>query len=860
MNEHDLRIDRHLERPRIARLLEDALRCPVVSVCAGAGYGKTRAVYSFLRHHPAITTWVQLSERDNISSRFWENFTHAVSLHNESFARRLTQAGFPRTDADYEQYLQIPEEAISPADRHVIVFDDFHLLRDAGVLRFIARSVHAAFPNISTILVSRAEPEIPLVNLLSKGLVVCITEDELRFTPGETAQFLKQSGLGVSPRGLADICADTQGWAFAVDLIARSLKKTPQRESYARAAMKINIFRLLESEVFLVVSENLRRFLIRLSLIEHLAAELLRELADDPALLEEMTRINAYVRHDANIDAYLIHPLFLEYLQGHQEMLTTAEKHDTWLKAARWCEHNDYKIDALSYYGKAGAYAPLMQLIYNLSAPPPAATAQYALEILDSAPPDALEAIAIYPLMRLRLLLALCRFDEAIAFAERHLARYEALQASPFNNRVLTGCHVGLGYARLMTAHATDNYDFVHHFRQADAYYSRAPYPVEGPTVSHNLGAWILEVGTERPGAAEEFIAALSRTVPHMAHITGGGTSGLDDLARGELSFCRNELKAAEKFVTQALRAARENRQYDIRNRALVYLLRLGLAQGDYARIEAAARELEALLDEPDYPNRHLTHDIAMAWHYLLLGQPQLIADWLKTDFEQDTLAFQLADLGNRVKARYYFLTRRYQELLAFFAGWTMPHRLLLARIDLKAQEAVCHYRLKERASALESLRQAYEMARSNAIVMPFIQHGKDMRTLTTAALRHGSGPIPSHWLECVNRQSATYAKRQSIAIASYKKAHHLDDEPALSARESDILADLYHGLSRSEISVSRNLSINTIKLIVNTLYAKLGADNLIDAVRIAAEKKLIAPDQATKPHAFPRKREGMRW
>jgi LuxR family maltose regulon positive regulatory protein len=828
-----------LERPRITRLLEDAVRCPVVSVCAGAGYGKTRAVYSFLQYHKAITTWVQLSRRDNISSRFWENFTHAVSLRNEAFARRLMDAGFPRTDADYEQYLQIPEEAISPAERHVIVFDDFHLLHDEKVLRFVEKSVHASFPNITTILISRAEPEINLVNLLSKGQVVCLTEDELRFTPGETEKFLKQSGLSVSSRGLADICADTRGWAFAVDLIVRSLKKNPRRESYARAAMRINIFRLLESEVFLVVSEALRHFLIRLSLIEHLAADLLQELAA-PSLLEEMARINAYVRYDANIDAYLIHPLFLEYLQNRQEALTVAEKHETWLTAARWCTRNDYKIDALSYYSKANAYAPLMQVIYDLSSPPPVATAQYALEILDDAPQEALEQIAIYPLMRLRLLLALRRVDEAIAFASRCVERYEVLEESPFNNRVLTGCHIGLGYARLMSAHATDNYDFVRHFRMANDYYSRTPYPIQGPTVSHNLGAWVLEIGTERPGAAEEFIEALSRTVPYMAHITGGGTSGLDDLARGELLFYRNSQKPAEKFLTQALRTARENRQHDIRNRALFYLLRIGVAQGDYGRIETITRELKTLLDEPDYPNRYVTHDIVMAWHYLLLGQAQLVADWLKTDFEQNALAFQLAELGNRVKARYYFLSRRYQELLAFLAGWKMPHRLLFARIDAKTQEAICRYRIKERDGALENLRHAYEMAHSNAIVMSFVQHGKDMRTLTAAALRDKRSSIPQDWLENINRQSATYAKRQSIAIASYKKAHCLDDTPTLSARESDILTDLYHGLSRSEISASRKLSINTVKLIINTLYAKLGADNAIDAIRIAAKKKLI--------------------
>ncbi|MDR1853765.1 MAG: helix-turn-helix transcriptional regulator, partial [Azoarcus sp.] len=62
-----------------------------------------------------------------------------------------------------------------------------------------------------------------------------------------------------------------------------------------------------------------------------------------------------------------------------------------------------------------------------------------------------------------------------------------------------------------------------------------------------------------------------------------------------------------------------------------------------------------------------------------------------------------------------------------------------------------------------------------------------------------------------------------------------------LSPREAELLNDLRQGLSRSEISAIRNLSINTVKLVLNSLYAKLGADNADDAVRIASEKKLVA-------------------
>jgi DNA-binding NarL/FixJ family response regulator len=65
-------------------------------------------------------------------------------------------------------------------------------------------------------------------------------------------------------------------------------------------------------------------------------------------------------------------------------------------------------------------------------------------------------------------------------------------------------------------------------------------------------------------------------------------------------------------------------------------------------------------------------------------------------------------------------------------------------------------------------------------------------------------------------------------------------DDLILSPREAEILTDLSHGLTRVEIAVSRNLSINTVKMIINMIYSKAGAENLADLIRIAVERKMI--------------------
>jgi DNA-binding NarL/FixJ family response regulator len=112
------------------------------------------------------------------------------------------------------------------------------------------------------------------------------------------------------------------------------------------------------------------------------------------------------------------------------------------------------------------------------------------------------------------------------------------------------------------------------------------------------------------------------------------------------------------------------------------------------------------------------------------------------------------------------------------------------------------------------------------------------MRTLTAFVLKKNTD-IPKTWLKTINVKSASYAKRQAHVIAKYKQSVSIE-KISISPRETEILKDLSHGLSRSEIAVNRNLSINTVKMVINNVYMKLGAENLADAIRIAVEYKLI--------------------
>jgi LuxR family maltose regulon positive regulatory protein len=291
-------------------------------VCAGAGYGKTSAVHDFIDHYNATTDWMQLSERDNVGARFWESFNRSLAQFNTSFANEAAKISFPDTREKQSQFLSLVREYTN-MERRILVLDDFHCIEDPSVLRFLEEGVFQVLPpGTSVILISRSTPRINIAGYESKGMLFTISENDLRFTESELAQYFHQQNIFPQPESLRGIMKDTNGWVFAINLIARSYQRAPGYEGYVRNAMKINIFRLMETEVWDGISEPLQNFLIRLSLIEHLSVDLITLLAGkDKKLIAEMQKQNAYIHRDSYINAYLIHHLFLEFLTTKQELL-----------------------------------------------------------------------------------------------------------------------------------------------------------------------------------------------------------------------------------------------------------------------------------------------------------------------------------------------------------------------------------------------------------------------------------------------------------------------------------------------------------------------------------------------------------
>jgi LuxR family maltose regulon positive regulatory protein len=720
--------------------------------------------------------------------------------------------------------------------------DDFHCIEEPSVIRFVEECIlFKNPPGTSVFMLTRSTPRINIAGLVYRDKIFNISEDDLRFTESELSQYFHKLNLSPSQEDLREIMHDTKGWAFAINLIARSYQKAPGYGGYVRNAMKTNIFQMIETGLWGDISVRLQIFLLRLSLIDHLSIELITRLAGgDAELIAEFEKLNAYVRRDNYINAYFIHPLFLEFLSTKQESLTEEQKRDTYDVAGDWCVRNGFKIDAMSYYEKTGNYPSIVSILDELTALMPQNIAQYAAPIFDRAPLDVFDKVESLAEMHLRTYMCQGLWQKTLELMKYYEAKFLQMPEDNIVRRHnLVSLYILWSYIRGLMS-VTDNvFDAPIYIEKADKCFSATILP--GKFGPYSPCAWVNCAGSERKGVPEEWIASMGSVKDLITHdFTKDVMGGIPELARGELDFYRGNSDSAKPNVALAIKLGRTNKQFGLINKALYYNLRIAAAQGNFSMMEQAIKETKDQLDEAEYFYRFMDYDISLSWYYCFLGLPEKAADWLKEDFSPYIHAGFIENFGNQIKARFCYATRNYSPLLAYIEEMKTRESFLFGRIEMLVMEACIHYKMKNKEKAFAVFEEAYKTAEPNNLLMPFIELGKDMRTLTAAMLKTHCKIIPKSWLEDINRKSASYAKRRAHIIAEYMLVNGITDIITLSTRETEILTDLSHGLSRVEIAAVRNLSINTVKMVINSIFYKLGAENLADLIRIAVERKLI--------------------
>ena len=830
-------------RPGVEQLLQNAFEKPLTTVTAGAGYGKTQAVLSALGQMECNAAWVQLSELDNYVARFWERAASALEAWSANLHDSLISIGYPQSNAVFDQFLVILERELTrkkPVMPYILVLDDFHLIHNTAILRFIELLISAHVKNLHLVLISRKKPDMSLSGMLSRGLLARVSEDDLRFSMEEMNDYLLTLGLELSENVVSDIYSYTDGWIFAIYLVGIAAQKG--EIGNLALSIKIDIFDLIEKEVLASASEELQDFLNKIVILETIPSGLLKVLAGgNLSLVSEMLQLSMFIRYDPFSDSYRIHHLFKEFLLDRKKRPAQTDIYDTRLAAAKWFSENDYMFEAMYHYKEIGHYREVFELIISIPGRVLHEAAEALVNFIDQAPEDVVRSMPIIRVAKAGYMFNNNRLDEAGRELSLLRAEYEALPETEENRTVLGEVYLLLAVMCLVNT----DYTFVELFEMADERLPEGSRLVDYRTgMAEGVNA--CSISSPAAGELNRYKDALFSAAPFAARAMNGCCYGLEYLNAAEAGLYTGDLKAAEKYAYEAIYNSKEYRQYDIDYMANFVLVRVFTARGNYDKATGILDQMKKQLETLHHADCISLYAVISGWFYAKLGKTDLVADWIRYEEEaRKILAPVVIGREYHVRSECLLEEERYYELLAFMDQTDRMYEQrgsLFAVIQNKIKRAIVHHYTGNQEESIRYLDEAYELAYPNDLIMLFIEYGNKMRTLIYSARQKKDCSIPGEWLDRIHTKSSSYAKMLSQLVSAYDAAHvtGAGNQISLSKRETEVLTYLNRGMTRKEMAATCYVSLSTVNSILKNIYDKLGASNALEALRIAKERDFI--------------------
>jgi len=362
-------------RPRLIDLLAPGKLCPVVSVVAPPGFGKTTLLAQWAEHGDRAFAWVSVEEPDNdpkvLLSYIAEALDAVAPIGDEVFAALVSPGSsvpgtvVPRLAAAL---------AAMPAPT-VLVLDDVHVLHNRECRAALSALAEHVPPGSHLVLAGRAQPPLRLARLRAEARLTEIGPADLVLSTAAAASLLRAAGVALGEYEVAELHRHTEGWPAALYLAALHLREggslTDAAVTFGGANRLVSDY--LEAELLSRVSPRQRLFLTRTAVLERLSESLCEAVLETPGggtTLAELSRSNLLLVPLGGQDGwYRYHHLFRDMLlarlhRAEPELVPVLRR-----RAAHWCVQNGLPEEALEYSIAAGDVGAAARLMEELAVP-----------------------------------------------------------------------------------------------------------------------------------------------------------------------------------------------------------------------------------------------------------------------------------------------------------------------------------------------------------------------------------------------------------------------------------------------------------------------------------------------------------
>jgi LuxR family maltose regulon positive regulatory protein len=855
-----------VSRPRLIEQLNAGLDRKLTLISAPAGFGKTTLLSEWVGGCQRPVGWLSLDESDNDPARFFTYFIAALQRVDPGIgqgAQAMMQS--PQPPPPEVLLTALINDIAAASQPFILVFDDYHLITALPIHQQLAFLLEHQPPQMHLVIATREDPPLPLSRLRARGQTVEIRQADLRFTPEETADFLRRvAQADLSSADVAALQQRTEGWIAGLQLVALSIRghDDVSRLVQSFTGSHRHILDYLMDEVFQQQPADVQDFLLRTSILDRFTAALCDAVAerdDSHEVLLALEQANLFiVPLDESRQWYRYHRLFADLLRHRLEVEGRHDVARLHKKASQWYVDNGLPADAVRHALAGSDWERAADLILTINTGMLKRGEVVTLLGWFQALPD--EVVRARPRLCYEYSWPLVLSDQIDA-AEPYLARAEQVALE----HEITSLLGEIAIAKTHIARArSDNTRVIELSEQALSLLPRDDLSGRS-IVAVNLGLaqWhrgrmaeaeqaLLEAQRAGRGSGNEYVrwtAVLflsriqtargkSRQAAESCRrmIQQGGQLPIVGLAHydlGRLSYEWNELAAAADHLQRGLEIVRRGGSVEFEVGGCAALAFIKQALGDSAAAQAALQRADQLLEKPGIPPS--TRLYTLASHVAVaLGQGDLdAASRVVERFPKleeagsfpDYLLLMLAQArvllaqGQRAAAMEHLETL---QAMASQSGWqstVTQARALQALAALTPEEA------------LAFLTEALRRAEPEGYVRTFVDTGEPMAELLREAA--AQEVAPDYVKKLLRAFDASEAPPPSPTVAQPLI------EP-LSDRELDVLRLLADGLTNQEIALALFISVNTVKTHLKNIYGKLGVNDRREAVTKAKELDLL--------------------
>ncbi|WP_164670167.1 BTAD domain-containing putative transcriptional regulator [Virgibacillus doumboii] len=367
--------DRFVHRAKLNRKLMNAAKYPLTLLHAGAGYGKSTALASYVHHVNQDACWYSISRNDDDILPFINKLTHAVKLKYPAFGKTILDElevldNYLSTEQIGYLTSSFINEIIELNKKIVFILDDFHHVRNSNEIEQWIKQLLEYMPdNLHIILSSRNKPKWDIIPKLKvKGELLDIPQNDLILTSEEMHHVLGDMyQLDLAQDDLKKIHDLTEGWAIAFSMFVQHIQSDTSIDVILENRQRSlqDLFDYLASEVLSKQSMIIQQFLLQSSIIDVLTPDIcddVLKINGSEEILAGLVEQNLFIV-DGEGDHYRYHALFKAFLENQLQKNYPREYTDLHTRAAHYYQKIFHMETALYHYRKVEAFGAIARIL-----------------------------------------------------------------------------------------------------------------------------------------------------------------------------------------------------------------------------------------------------------------------------------------------------------------------------------------------------------------------------------------------------------------------------------------------------------------------------------------------------------------